>query len=280
MFILDWALDWLFGEAMKFFQTFFTIMGNMGIEIFDYAWVQGIVYFFRMLGWSLYLCGLVVLIFDTAISAQQGRANLAEAGLNALKGFFAVSLFTIMPIELYRLAITLQNQLGQSMATLFQMTVEARVNDLIQNVLNTILETNPGPFNLFTLIAVGYCVLKIFFANIKRGGIILINIAVGSLYMFNLPRGFNDGFLTWCKQVIAICLTAFLQMTLLTAGLITFSTTNAVMGIGIMLAANEVPRIAESFGLDTSAKANISSMIHVTQAAVNTTGAIIRKAAH
>ena len=90
MFILDWALDWLFGEAMKFFQTFFTIMGNMGIEIFDYAWVQGIVYFFRMLGWSLYLCGLVVLIFDTAISAQQGRANLAEAGFNALKGFFAV----------------------------------------------------------------------------------------------------------------------------------------------------------------------------------------------
>jgi len=103
----------------------------------------------------------------------------------------------------------------------------------------------------------------------------LINIAVGSLYMFSVPRGYNDGFMAWCKQVIAICITAFLQMTLLTAGLVTFAD-NMLLGVGIMMAANEVPRIADAFGLDTSARVNIMSTYYAAQAAVNTTKAIMR----
>ena len=34
-------------------------------------------------------------------------------------------------------------------------------------------------------------VVKVFFANLKRGGILLIQIAVGSLYMFSVPRGYT-----------------------------------------------------------------------------------------
>ena len=45
-----------------------------------------------------------------------------------------------------------------------------------------------GLFELVTLIALGFCVFKIFFDNIKRGGILLIQLAVGSLYMFSIPR--------------------------------------------------------------------------------------------
>ena len=60
--------------------------------------------------------------------------------------------------------------------------------------------------------------------------------------MFSVPRGYADGFNQWCKQVIAICLTAFMQTTLLFLGLLTFPQ-NMLLGLGIMLAANEVPRI-------------------------------------
>ena len=55
-----------------------------------------------------------------------------------------------------------------------------------------------------------YAVIKVFFSNLKRGGILLIQIAVGSLYMFSIPRGYIDGFTQWMKQVIGLCLTAFL----------------------------------------------------------------------
>ena len=62
---------------------------------------------------------------------------------------------------------------------------------------------------LFILIMMGYAVIKVFFANLKRGGILLIQIAVGSLYMFSVPRGYMDGFVSWCKQIIGLCLTGY-----------------------------------------------------------------------
>ena len=107
----------------------------------------------------------------------------------------------------------------------------------------------------------GYCTVKVVFANIKRGGIMLCQIAVGSLYMFGVPRGYTDGFYSWCKQVIATCLTAFLQTTILYIGLLTY-TQHALLAVGICLSANEVPRIAQMFGLDTSVRVNMMSVSH------------------
>mgnify|MGYP007085807646 FL=1 len=128
---------------------------------------------------------------------------------------------------------------------------------------------------LFAMILMAYAVIKVFFSNLKRGGILLIQIAVGSLYMFSIPRGYTDGFTQWCKQVIGLCLTAFLQATILVAGLMVFSD-RALLGLGLMLAAGEVPRIAGAFGLDTTTRANIMSAVYTAQAAVNTTRTIVQ----
>lgn len=142
-------------------------------------------------------------------------------------------------------------------------------------ILNTLPYGEYNLFNLLALIAFAYCVIKIFFANIKRGGILLIQMAVGSLYMFSVPRGYSDGFNQWMKQVAAICLTAFMQTTLLYLGLLTFPG-NMLLGLGIMLAANEVPRIAQQFGLDSSVKVNMMSVVHATTTAVNLTRSVAR----
>ena len=56
----------------------------------------------------------------------------------------------------------------------------------------------------------------------------------------------------------------------LLAGLMVFSD-HALMGLGLMLSAGEVPRIAGAFGLDTSTKASLASAVHTAQMAVNTT---------
>ena len=133
-------------------------------------------------------------------------------------------------------------------------------------------------FNLLALIAFAYCIVKIFFQNIKRGGILLIQMAVGSLYMFSVPRGYQDGFNQWTKQVAAICLTAFLQTTLLYLGLLTFPN-NMLLALGIMLAANEVPKIAQQFGLDSSVRVNMMSVVHTTATAVNLTRSVARAVA-
>ena len=127
------------------------------------------------------------------------------------------------------------------------------------------------------MILFGYCTVKVVFANIKRGGIMLCQIAVGSLYMFGVPRGYTDGFYSWCKQVIATCLTAFLQTTILYLGLLTY-TQHALLAVGICLSANEVPRIAQMYGLDTSVRVNMMSVSHTVSMGSKAVGLIKGKA--
>ena len=133
-------------------------------------------------------------------------------------------------------------------------------------------------FALVAMIALAYCVIRVFFDNIKRGGILFIMMAVGTLYLFSIPRGFTDGFNQWCKQIIALCLTAFLQTTLLFMGLMTFSY-NMLLGIGVMLSAAEVPRIAQQFGLDTSCKINFMGAMHMSTQAINMTRTVAKAVA-
>ena len=131
---------------------------------------------------------------------------------------------------------------------------------------------------LFLIIMMGYAIVKCFFSNLKRGGILLIQIAVGSLYMISIPRGYTDGFIQWCKQIIGLCLTTFLQATILTAGLLVLKD-HALLGLGLMLSAGEVPRICGAFGLDTSTRANIMSAVYAAQTAINTTRTVIQTVA-
>mgnify|MGYP000054948275 CR=1 FL=1 len=51
---------------------------------------------------------------------------------------------------------------------------------------------------------------------------------------------------------------------------------NMLLGLGIMLAANEVPRIAQQFGLDSSVRVNMMSVVHATTTAVNLTRSLAR----
>jgi len=273
-------MTWMYDTVYSAVADFFSMMGNMGADIFDLKWVQATVYLFTLFGWGLFIAGVIVAVFDLAIEYQNGRGNVKNTMLNILKGFFACSLIGIVPIELYKFAITLQNTFANDIAFLVAGEQVADIADRSLFVLGTVfsptMNANSGLFSLLALIAFVYCVIKIFFQNIKRGGILLIQMSVGSLYMFSVPRGYSDGFVQWMKQVVALCLTAFMQTTLLYLGLLTFPT-NMLMGLGIMLAAGEVPKIAQQFGMDTSTKFNVMSVVHATTTAINLTRMVARK---
>ncbi len=66
---------------------------------------------FYYFAWALYIVGIVVAVFDTAIDAQRGKGSFQDLALNIIKGFFAVSLFTVVPIDLYVFCINLSNEL-------------------------------------------------------------------------------------------------------------------------------------------------------------------------
>ena len=283
--MLDQLVDWIYGQIVGFLGNFFALMGNMGVELFELDWVNAIVLFFSRLGWALFAVSVVVCAFECGIEYSAARGNLQQCALNVIKGFLAVSLFTVVPVRLYALSVSLQGTFsagltgyGRSIGDVGQdiVTELSEIQTLSDAVNSTHfgLDVITSPIMiLFCVILMAYAVLKVFFANLKRGGILLIQIAVGSLYMFSIPRGYLDGFVGWMKQVIGLCLTAFLQSTILIAGLMIFKD-HALMGVGLMLSAGEVPRIAGNFGVDTTTKANVMSAVYTAQAAVSTTRTI------
>lgn len=278
--IFDTMLQWFYHVVYDAVASFFTMMGSLGAEIFELPWVAATVQLFTQLGWALFAAGVAVAAFDIAIEYQSGRANLKVSAINILKGFFACSLVGVVPVELYKFCITLQNTFAGDLTRILSggqhLELSGTSSSVLEGCFAVSADVTFSLFNLLALIAFAYCVIQIFFANIKRGGILLIQIAVGSLYMFSVPRGYADGFLQWTKQVIALCLTAFLQTTLLFLGLLTF-TDEMLLGLGIMLAAKEVPRIAQQFGLDSSVHVHMMSVVHATTTAVNLTRSLARK---
>lgn len=277
--IWNTMLKWFYETIYNAVADFFTMMGNMGADIFELDWIRATIRLFTLFGWSLFIAGVIVAIFDVAIEYQNGRANIKTTAINILKGFFACSLIGIVPVELYKFCISLQNTFSHDLPAIF---AGGRTLDLAGESTSVLVgsfaisaDLNFNLFNILALIAFAYCVIKIFFANIKRGGILLIQMAVGALYMFSVPRGYQDGFNQWMKQIAALCLTAFMQTSLLFLGLLTFPG-NMLLGLGIMLAANEVPRIAQQFGLDSSVRVNMMSVVHATTTAVNLTRSVAR----
>ena len=284
--VLGEITDWIYGQIVGFLGNFFGEMGSMGAELFQMSWVQSIVLFFSYLAWALYATGLVVSCFECGVEYTTGRGNVREVFLNGLKGFLAVNLFTVVPVRLYELSVSLQSELtrgltghGSSIGDVAQTVLEdysaiEKLSEITEGSLPGFGMISSALMVIFCLILMAYAVIKVFFANLKRGGILLIQIAVGSLYMFSIPRGYLDGFTQWCKHVIGLCLTAFLQATILVAGLLVVRE-QGLLGLGLMLSAGEIPRVAGAFGMETSTKANMMSAVYTAQAAVNTTRSLV-----
>ena len=258
--IWDIMFEWIFNKVYGLIAELFTFINETATDIFALSWVQVFVGLFDSLAWMLFVCGLIVAVFDTAVAYESGQANIKNTCINVLKGFMAASLVTVVPQRLYSFCVNMQGTFATELLGNFISGTSDTMADTGLAVIFA-LASDISLFSLFFMILFGYCTVKVVFANIKRGGIMLCQIAVGSLYLFGVPRGYTDGFFSWCKQVIATCLTAFLQTTILYLGLLTY-TQHALLAVGLCLSATEVPRIAQMYGLDTSVRVNMMSVSH------------------
>lgn len=284
--------------ALKDFQQY---MGNMGLEVFDNSFSQALITFFLLMARSLLLVGVIVALFEYAIAAQSGSGDILSTGTNILKGVLATELFTVIPVKLYALTVNMQEVMAgilnwdgftldteqaaqtsspavsllDSIISVMQASIASKpllsVVGFVQSAIpdgSAEQQHVPGLPELLFMLVLLFSFVKVLFDNMKRGAVLLVQISVCSLYMFSLPRGYTDGFYGWCRQVIALCFTSFLQNIFLIIGLMSFKA-QIIVGLGIMLTAAEIPRIAQHYGLDTSMKANISSVTMATNSFMN-----------
>lgn len=306
---MDQAFSWLYYTLINSLNDFTKYISNMGADLFNYDSIKAILEFFRIFAAALLVIGIVMAISEYAIGAESGKTDFRDTIFNIFKAMLAVALFTVVPVKLYQLSISMENVIAKSINAVdiidstkkaLQSSSNSGSNSLVGGItdffkhlvsLNPVLSIVgsvaglggnsdgqphvPTVVNLLFLIAFCIAFFKVLFGNLKRGAILLIQICVCPFYIFSLTIGYSDGFLGWCRQIAGLCFTAFLQNLLLTIGLMIFKD-QMVIGLGIMLGAAEVPRIAGHYGLDTSVRANFSNITYATGSMMSLIKAISR----
>lgn len=164
--IWNTMLQWFYETIYNAVADFFTMMGNMGADVFDLEWVQATINLFTLFGWALFVAGTVVAVFDVAIEYQNGRANIKTTAINVLKGFFACSLFGVVPVELYKFCISLQNTFSKDLSSIMagqqSLDLAGQSTSVLEGSFAVSVQVNFGLLNLLCMVAFAYCVIKIF----------------------------------------------------------------------------------------------------------------------
>lgn len=234
--------------------------------LFDSQFTKLFLNFVQNVGWALFAIGSILAILELGIKYKNdgGKGNFQDTIFNIFKGFIATFLYISVPVILFRACLYLANHyLDYANLQVIQDLINVRKGDLtIDNIDNANLSAILNP-DIMVICVLIFCVIKIVFGMMKRGGTLLVIVTVGTLHMFSVPRGYTDAFNGWCKQVVALCFTIFMQ-SILFAGtfyLMAYQPKLTWTYLGVSLVATEVPKIAQQFGFDISAKSNISTAV-------------------
>ncbi|MBR2304935.1 MAG: hypothetical protein IJ871_07320, partial [Ruminococcus sp.] len=83
--LFEWFFNLIYGAIADLFE----FINETTSDIFSLAWINSFITLFHHIGWILFVCGLIVAVFDCAIAYESGQNNIKNTCLNVLKGFFA-----------------------------------------------------------------------------------------------------------------------------------------------------------------------------------------------
>lgn len=265
----------MLGELLIYASTLFSLAT---LEAFSSEYVLALFAFFEVIGAALFGIAAVMAYMENTIATQQGGGSLMSTTLNVFKGAAVLIGYISIPIQLMvltaqsltRLLVVLVPGDFSDFSEAIQKTTNGSSISIFTKITGKAFEENPNQFLLILFeFAFLYCLVKVALGAIKRSGTMVVLICVGTLHLFNIPRGYTDGFSSWCKQIAALCITHFVQSVALFIGFLIINTDAWIAGVSLMLVSTEVPRIAGAFGLDTSMKTNISQTVYTAGMATN-----------
>ena len=131
-------VEWIYNTVFDAVADLFTSMNNMGAEIFSLSWVNAVVRLFTLFGWALFTVGVAGAVFEVAIESQSGRVSIKGAALNVLKGFFACALIGVLPVELYKFCVSLQNSFAGDLTRIFSSAQGTTIGEIAVFILRAV----------------------------------------------------------------------------------------------------------------------------------------------
>lgn len=279
--IADALLRWMYDALIGGFETVIGDVVDIGTEVFEhpqnYPYVQVTIEFFQKLAWVFLALGLVLAAMEAAIAYYNGRGDFGNVALNVIKSYAVCFFLTTFAIRVYKFVLLDINP-GWLEVVMHTGTNPPEAVDthgilvLFTAILDGLELIGYGLHGIIMLLVILYLLIKIYFMIFKRTALFIALLGIGSLHMIEIPRGIWDGFTGWVKQVAGICFITVIQTTLLGIAARLFVDGHPLLGIGMMAACEDVPRIADRYGVDTSmnsgAAAAFGGAAHVIDHAV------------
>lgn len=259
--IAEALLQWIYDSMVGGLENAINSVMDIGLDVFEnpgnYPYVQVTVDFFQKMAWALLALGIVLAAMEAAIAYYNGRGDLGNVALNIIKSYAVCFFLTKVAIQVYKFAILQVNpgwlrvlmQTGGGPPDAFD---SQGILVLFATILDGMELIGYGLHGIIMLFVLIYYLVKIYFMIFKRTALFIALLGIGSLHMVETPRGIWDGFHGWAKQIAGICFISVIQTTLLAIAARLFVDAHPLLGIGMMAACEDVPRIAERYGVDTS----------------------------
>lgn len=273
----------------KIIQVVLSYTLDSFLDVFNDNSVRSYFYFLFSWGGVMFIIGVGLALAEFAASFNEGNgADVRGTFKNIAVGLFASFGFVDIPILLFRFTIEATDLLiggsissvlqGQNFQTLteFRFTENTTPEELIDSVGDAAQTASGGGFILAIFCIVMFVfIIKILLGNLKRNGILIILLTICPIHLLSIPRGYIDGFYSWCKQVVGQCVTFFVQNFLLALSILVFANagnltlSNLIITLGLLLSSSEAPRILQQFGLESSVRSNATQAIYAVSGITN-----------
>ena len=225
--------------------------------LFELPVARVFISFSENVGFMFWIIGFIIALGELVINQKTNMMSnsIQNFIMNIFKSGVALVLFLKVPVPLYSLISKIALKISEIILNV-GLSYEIDFESLRWT------ETPSDILLVIFFLALLFSGIKVLFSFVKRSGVLMILLLIGSVHMISTPRGYWDAFWSWCRQLIALCITNFCQIALLCAGVSVFfssfmvSLSQFLAGLSLVLASAEVPRIADRFGIDTSIRGN------------------------
>lgn len=244
---MDFILRWLLTKAEGLFGDIYRFIGATTQDVFKHPVVESLFVFFSTIGLSIAALAMVSMLFKNLIAHAD---NKEFSIIDIIKRFIGGGVLhvygvTIM-LNLYYVIMDVTGKLITAISGLSGASIKIEFTGTSFKSISLVM------ILILTIVAV-YHMIKTFFQLLERAWQYIVTLFLMYLYNAGFIMGNDEAIVMWFKQCLAIMLTQFFQVLLVTIGICLFASDGEVstfcIAIGAITVSSKIQEVLDKYGM-------------------------------
>lgn len=244
---MDFILRWLILKVEGLFGDVYKFIGAISQDVFSHEVIQSLFTFFSSIGLSIAALAMISMLFKSLIAHADGKQfSIIDIIKRFIGGGIVCSYGVKIMLNLYYVVLSTTGSLISAIAGVSGENITIRFTGTqFKNVSKMMI--------LILMIVAVYHMMKTFFQLLERAWQYLVTLFLMYLYNAGFIMGNDEALIQWFKQCLAIILTQFFQVLLVTLGISLFATDGAFstfcISIGAITVSSKIQEILDKYGM-------------------------------